>query len=250
MAEKSDNGTTNFGYKIVDANEKVNLVSDVFQSVFNKYDLMNDIMSFGLHRFWKSFSIDCCKIQPNDKVLDVATGTGDLAKKIASKLSSEGELYTLDLEMNMLSKGRENIFNSGYINNVYYSQGNAELLPYPDSLFDLVTIGFGLRNVTSIEKVLQEFFRVLKPNGKIMILEFSKIDKSLEWLYDKYSFEFIPKIGDYITGDKDSYQYLVESIRMHPGQQELADMIHKAGFKHCIYENLTFGFVSMHMAYK
>lgn len=241
--------TTHFGYQTVDSIEKNNLVSDVFASVVDKYDLMNDVMSFGLHRFWKKFSIDCCNISKNASVLDVAVGTGDLAKHIAGNLS-DGKLHVCDLQFDMLTKGRDKLLDMGIYKNIFYAQCDAENLSYQSEMFDVVTIGFGLRNVTNVSNALREFYRVLKPGGKLMILEFSKIDKNLELIYDWYSFNIIPKLGSMVAKDSDSYQYLVESIRMHPNQQELAKLVVDAGFASCIFDNFTAGIVSMHIAYK
>lgn len=241
---------TNFGFDVVASHEKVKLVANVFRSVADQYDIMNDLMSFGLHRIWKLLSIEYCKVRPDDIVLDVATGTGDLAKQLVKNLTGSGKLYLLDIEIKMLSRGRDKLYDLGYLNNIFYTQANAEQLPYLAEQFNLITIGFGLRNVTNMSKALQEFYRVLKPGGKLMILEFSTANPAVKELYDWYAFNCIPIIGKLVTGDQKSYQYLVESINLHPNSKELADLITDAGFSHCIYQQLTFGVVNIHIGYK
>ncbi len=250
---KSNVGNDNlsyFGFDKIYSKDKLEKIADVFSSVAPKYDLMNDIMSLGMHRFWKSFSIQCCNIQPDSTVLDVASGTGDLAMKIADQLHNTGTLYLLDLQKDMLEIGRDNMINSGFVGNIHYSVADAERLPYFDNMFDCLTIGFGLRNVTNINNALAEFYRVLKPGGKLMVLEFSAADPMVKDLYNWYSFNIIPWLGDVIANDRKSYQYLVESIQMHPDQGQLMKDILRSGFSTCLYENMTFGIVSMHLAYK
>lgn len=248
--KSTENKQSTFGFEKVSMQDKLKKVSEVFYSVASKYDLMNDLMSFGMHRFWKEFSIEQCNIQPEQVILDVATGTGDLAKKIAKRLRGTGALHLCDLQQEMIKIGRDNMINDGFVSNVHYSIGDAEKLPYKDNMFDCLTIGFGLRNVANIDNALSEFYRVLKPRGKLMILEFSKINPNLKDLYDWYSFNVIPWLGKLIVNDQKSYQYLVESIRTHPDQVNLMNKIIDADFSICAYENLSFGIVSMHICYK
>lgn len=241
---------TNFGFEKVTSTEKTQLVSSVFESVASQYDLMNDLMSGGMHRFWKYFSMERCHLKEGHRVLDIASGTGDLAKKIAAKIGKTGELTALDLQIDMLKKGRDNLIDAGFLQNITYIQGNAESLPFPDNYYDCLTIGFGLRNVSNLDKALSEMKRVLKPGGKLMILEFSSANSKIKDLYKSYSFNIIPKVGGFVTGDEKSYQYLVESILMHPDQELLMSMIQEAKFDSCYYENMSLGIVAMHMAYK
>lgn len=252
MNKESSNhdNQTHFGFHAINIKEKINKVSNVFRSVASKYDLMNDLMSFGLHRFWKSFSIQRCNIQRDQTVLDVASGTGDLSCKIARQLNGTGSLHLFDLQINMLQLGRKNMIDAGFIGNIYYAIGDAEKLPYQDNQFDCLTIGFGLRNITNMQGALTEFYRVIKLGGKLMILEFSKPNPLIQDLYDWYSFNIIPWLGDLVTHDRESYQYLVESIRMHPGQEDLMKVVLRSGFKTCLYEDISGGIVSIHMAYK
>ena len=247
---RTSEDTSYFGFEKIYSTEKLKKVADVFSSVAPKYDLMNDLMSFGIHRFWKIFSVQNCNIDHDSKVLDVASGTGDLAKLIAKELSTRGSLHLLDLQKDMLSIGRDNMINSGWINNIYYSVADAKRLPYSDDIFDYVTIGFGLRNVTNIDKVLLEFYRVLKPGGKLMVLEFGEVEHLIKDFYNWYSFNVIPVLGDIVANDKKSYQYLVESIKTYPNQEQIMTSIINTGFSVCMYDDMTFGIVSMHLAYK
>lgn len=243
--------TTHFGFKEVPLHEKVKHVEGVFRNVAPKYDIMNDAMSFGMHRLWKKITIDLAKIRPGQTVLDLAAGTGDLTKKIAKRVGESGKVVSSDINEAMLAEGRKKLLNEGFFNNIEFVQANAEQLPFEDNQFDCLTMSFGLRNVTDKDQALREMVRVLKPGGQAIILEFSKPAYSwLETLYDQYSFKLIPKLGEWIADDKDSYQYLVESIRMHPDQEKLKTMMSTAGFDQVDYFNLTGGIVAIHRGYK
>ncbi len=250
--QQEDNGqTTHFGYQEVPVDEKVKKVRTVFRSVAGKYDLMNDLMSFGAHRLWKKFTIEMCGIRRGQCVLDLAGGTGDLAAKLAGLTGDEGTVVLADINDAMLQAGRARLIDKGIVGNVEYAQVNAECLPFDDNTFDCVTIAFGLRNVTDKAKALESIKRVLKPGGKLLVLEFSKVVLPvLSTLYEKYSFKLIPKIGKWVTGDEASYQYLVESIRMHPDQDTLLAMMEDAGFESCEYFNMSGGAVALHKGYK
>ena len=242
--------TTHFGYKKVDSNKKQKLVDDVFDSVANNYDLMNDLMSFGMHRFWKKYTTEISGIKENDVVLDLAGGTGDMAYRFSKIIGPKGRLILCDINNSMLTEGRKKLIDKGVIN-IDFIQANAEKLPFKENHFDCVNIAFGLRNVTDKELALKQIYKILKKGGRLLILEFSKINnKALSKLYDFYSFSIIPKIGHLITKDKDSYQYLSESICQHPSQKLLKEMVHKAGFKFCEYHNLSQGIVAVHKAIK
>ena len=243
--------TTHFGYKTVAATEKETLVAGVFHSVAAKYDLMNDLMSFGIHRLWKRFTIDCSGVRKGQKVLDLAGGTGDLTAKFSRIVGETGQVVLADINDSMLKVGRDKLRNLGVANNVSYVQANAEALPFPDNHFDVITIGFGLRNVTDKDKALASMFRVLKPGGRLLVLEFSKpTNAMMSKLYDLYSFHLLPRMGKLVAGDADSYQYLAESIRMHPDQRTLKGMMENAGFQNCDYHNLTGGIVAVHRGFK
>ncbi len=243
--------TTHFGYKTVAAHEKEQMVAGVFHSVAAKYDLMNDLMSFGIHRLWKRFAIDCAGLRPTQKVLDLAGGTGDLTARFSRIVGERGEVVLADINDSMLKVGRDKLRNLGLVDNIRYVQANAEALPFPDNHFDLITIGFGLRNVTDKEKALASMFRVLKPGGRLLVLEFSKPTSELmAKLYDLYSFHILPKMGKLVARDSDSYQYLAESIRMHPDQDTLKGMMETVGFESVDYFNLTQGVVALHRGYK
>jgi demethylmenaquinone methyltransferase/2-methoxy-6-polyprenyl-1,4-benzoquinol methylase len=245
----SDN--THFGFKTVAETEKEHLVADVFHSVAEKYDLMNDLMSFGIHRLWKRFTIDCAGVRPGQKILDLAGGTGDLTAKFSRLVGDSGEVVLADINDSMLKVGREKLRNKGLVNNIRYVQANAEALPFPDNYFDLITIGFGLRNVTHKEQALASMYRALKPGGRLLVLEFSKpTNVVMSKLYDFYSFKVLPKMGQLVAKDSDSYQYLAESIRMHPDQETLKAMMETVGFEQVTYHNLTQGVVALHRGFK
>ncbi|MBB6054601.1 MAG: bifunctional demethylmenaquinone methyltransferase/2-methoxy-6-polyprenyl-1,4-benzoquinol methylase UbiE [Gammaproteobacteria bacterium] len=242
---------THFGFKTVSETEKEHLVADVFHSVADKYDLMNDLMSFGIHRLWKRFTIDCAGVRPGQKILDLAGGTGDLTAKFSRLTGENGEVVLADINDSMLKVGREKLRNRGLVNNIRYVQANAENLPFPDNHFDLITIGFGLRNVTHKEQALASMYRALKPGGRLLVLEFSKpTNVVMSKLYDFYSFQVLPKMGQLIAKDSDSYQYLAESIRMHPDQETLKSMMESVGFEQVTYHNLTQGIVALHRGFK
>ena len=243
--------TTHFGYQEVPEGEKAERVAGVFHSVAQKYDVMNDLMSFGIHRLWKRFTIERAGVRRGQRVLDVAGGTGDLAETFARLVGPEGEVVLSDINASMLEVGRERLADRGIAGNVTFAQADAECLPFPDNHFDCVTIAFGLRNVTHKEAALASMFRVLKPGGRLLILEFSKpTAPGLSPLYDAYSFSVLPIIGQAVTGDRASYQYLAESIRMHPDQETLKGMMEEAGFERCEYFNLTGGIVALHRGFK
>jgi len=246
----SDN-TTHFGFKDVNANEKVKLVKGVFDSVADKYDLMNDVMSMGVHRLWKQATIARSGIRPGDTVLDLAGGTGDLTLKFSRKVGPEGKVILGDINESMVRVGRDRLIDEGVDGNVDYAITNAEFLSFPDNTFDLVTMAFGLRNVTNKDKALEEIYRVLKPGAKLMVLEFSQVDNAmLKKLYDTYSFQIMPMMGKLIANDEESYRYLAESIRMHPDQETLKSMMLDAGFDTVTYHNMTGGVVALHIGYK
>jgi len=245
------NELTHFGYQDVSPEEKTHKVGEVFHSVAQRYDLMNDLMSFGIHRLWKRLTIELSGVRRGHKVLDLAGGTGDLSLKFARCVGNEGLVVLSDINNSMLSIGRDKLLDKGYSSPVAYVQANAEQLPFASNHFDCISIGFGLRNVTRMEQALSEMYRCLKPGGRVLILEFSKPTHSwLSKLYDKYSFSIIPRIGQLVTQDADSYQYLAESIRMHPDQETLAKMMENVGFERCHYHNLTGGIVAIHRAFK
>jgi demethylmenaquinone methyltransferase/2-methoxy-6-polyprenyl-1,4-benzoquinol methylase len=242
---------THFGYREVPENEKAALVAEVFRSVAPKYDLMNDLMSFGLHRLWKRFTIQHAALRPGQKVLDVASGTGDLAREFAKAVGAQGKVVMTDINEAMLQVGRERLEDAGIIGNIECVQADAEKLPFDDNYFDCVSIAFGLRNVTQKANALKSMYRVLKPGGKLLILEFSQANTPfLKKIYDLYSFHVIPKMGALVTNDRESYQYLVESIRMHPDQETLKTMMMDAGFEDVNYFNLNGGIVALHKGYK
>lgn len=246
-----DHQTTDFGFQQVPTEEKVTRVSEVFHSVAPQYDLMNDFMSFGMHRGWKRFAITQTQLKPGDHALDLAGGTGDLTKLLLQKVGEKGHVTLSDINSSMLQAGRARLTDCNFLNNVHYIQANAEQLPFADNSFDGVTISFGLRNITHKEQALAEMYRVLKPGKKLIVLEFSKPKSTfLSKIYDKYSFNVIPKLGEWITKDKASYQYLVESIRMHPDQETLLTLIEKVRFEKCGYYNLSGGIVALHYGYK
>lgn len=242
---------THFGYKTVNKAEKQARVADVFTSVAKKYDIMNDLMSFGIHRLWKRFAISLSGVRAGQHVLDIAGGTGDLAKVFSREVGRNGHVVLSDINAAMLEVGRERLINAG-CNNVDFVLANAETLaPFADESFDLLTISFGLRNVTDKDAALRSMYRVLKPGGRLLILEFSKpIFEPLSKAYDLYSFTALPLMGKLVANDAESYQYLAESIRMHPDQQTLKQMMEQAGFENCDYHNLTAGIVAVHRGFK
>ena len=246
-----DKATTHFGYKDVPIDEKVGKVREVFDSVAPSYDLMNDLMSMGVHRLWKRFTVEIAAIRPGHLVLDLAGGTGDLAALFAQRVGPKGKVVLADINEAMLRVGRDRMIDKGHINNITYNLANAESLPYASNQFDRVCIGFGLRNVTDKDAALRSMFDVLKPGGRLLILEFSKpTNPILDKIYDVYSFKLLPKIGELIAKDGESYKYLAESIRMHPDQETLKGMMEEAGFERCQVNNLTGGIVAVHTGYK
>ena len=242
--------TTHFGFQQVDVDQKQGLVKGVFDSVASNYDLMNDVMSLGTHRLWKNYTIASSNVSKGDKVLDIAGGTGDLAIKFRKKVGDSGKVILSDINGSMLEEGRKNLINHGVID-VDFIQANAESLPFEDNTFDCVSIAFGLRNVTHKNIALKQMHRVLKKGGSLLVLEFSKVENEmLEKIYDAYSFNLIPKLGQFFANDEDSYQYLAESIRKHPDQETLKAMVLDAGFEFCEFHNLTGGIVALHKAVK
>ena len=243
--------STHFGYKTVEAEKKADMVAGVFHSVAAKYDIMNDVMSFGIHRMWKRFTIESAGARPGMKVLDLAGGTGDLTAKFSRIVGDTGQVTLADINDSMLKVGREKLRDKGIVGNVNYVQANAEALPFPDNHFDIITIAFGLRNVTNKDAAIASMLRVLKPGGKLLVLEFSKPQHEImRKVYDIYSFKVLPKMGSLITKDADSYEYLAESIRMHPDQETLKQMMEDAGFEQVNYTNMTDGIVALHKGYK
>lgn len=242
--------TTHFGYREVPVSEKARHVAEVFHSVADKYDLMNDLMSMGIHRLWKWFTINNSGVRRGAKVLDIAGGTGDLTRKFSQMVGETGQVILADINASMLSVGRDRLTDDGVVGNIEYVQANAEALPFPDNSFDCITMAFGLRNVTDKDKALASMYRVLKPGGQLLVLEFSKPADWLAKVYDAYSFYLLPKMGKVITGDEDSYRYLAESIRMHPDQETLKQMMENVGFERTDYHNMTAGIVALHRGYK
>lgn len=243
--------TTDFGYQQVPLEEKAKLVGKVFSSVAKKYDIMNDLMSLGIHRLWKKIAVQHCAIRPGQAILDLAGGTGDLSIAFAHELQNSGKIVLADINAEMLLAGRGKLINNGIINQVEYVQANAECLPLASNSFDCVAIGFGLRNVTDKSAALAEMFRVLKPGGRLVILEFSKpVRPELTSVYDLYSFKVLPFLGKVVANDADSYKYLAESIRMHPDQETLQQMLQDVGFERCNYQNLTGGICAIHKGFK
>ncbi len=242
--------TTHFGFKDVATEDKQGLVRGVFDSVASKYDLMNDVLSFGAHRLWKRYTVASSNVKTGDKVLDIAGGTGDLAIEFRKKAGESGKVILSDINAAMLAEGRRNLTNKGVFG-VEFIQLNAENLPFESNSFDCVSIAFGLRNVTDKDQALREMHRILKPGGCLLVLEFSKTDNELlSQAYDFYSFNIMPKLGGIIADDEESYQYLAESIRQHPDQETLKNMVLDAGFSFCEYHNLTGGIVALHKGIK
>ena len=242
--------TTHFGFETVPVEDKARHVKGVFDSVASRYDLMNDLMSGGLHRLWKRFTIEQAAVRRGHAVLDLAGGTGDLAGAFASRVGSSGHVVLADINASMLRQGRSRLIDAGIAGNLSIAQVDAEKLPFATSSFDCITIAFGLRNVTEKETALASMLRVLKPGGKLLILEFSNPADAIKPAYDFYSFKMLPLLGKLVASDEASYQYLAESIRKHPDQDELTDMLHDAGFERCRHHNLTGGIVALHVGYK
>lgn len=249
MNDKNSN-KTHFGYTEVAVEDKARLVGEVFSSVASSYDIMNDLMSFGVHRLWKRHFVRRVSIQPGASVLDLAGGTGDIARLLLPRVGNAGRVVLSDINPEMLAVGRARMEDQGIVKGLEYILANAEELPFQDCSFDAVTIAFGLRNVTDKALALREMHRVLKPGGQVNILEFSQVNsKIMERLYEQYSFKLLPKIGAIVAKDEDSYRYLAESIRKHPDQETLANMLRDAGFKKVSYENMTNGVVAIHRGY-
>lgn len=243
--------TTHFGYKQVDWDEKQRRVAGVFDSVANNYDLMNDVMSFGIHRLWKRFAVEQSGARPGQRILDLAGGTGDLAARLSHLVGSQGEVVIGDINGAMLNVGRARLLDRGISGNVTFVQANAENLPFPPNSFDCITIAFGLRNVTDKPKALKSMYQALKPGGRVLVLEFSApVVPGLKQAYDLYSFRILPLMGRLIAGDENSYRYLAESIRMHPSQENLKEMMQQAGFEDCDYNNLSGGIVALHRGFR
>ena len=239
---------THFGFKTVDETQKAGRVRGVFDSVASKYDVMNDLMSMGLHRAWKAYTVAVANARPGDRVLDIAGGTGDLARAFDKKVGPSGLVVHTDINEAMLRQGRDRLTDAGVL--LPTSICDAETLPFPEAAFDIVCVAFGLRNMTHKDKALSEMNRVLRPGGRLLVLEFSKVAQPLEKLYDWYSFKVLPRVGQWVAGDAQSYQYLAESIRMHPPQAELKAMLKVAGFGHVDVHNLSAGIVALHVGIK
>ena len=239
---------THFGFQTVDEQDKAKRVRGVFDSVASKYDIMNDLMSGGMHRAWKAYTVMVANLKEGDRALDIAGGTGDLSLAFAKKVGKTGQVVHTDINYAMLSTGRERLLNKGLVLPTVVC--DAEKLPFPDGHFDLVSVAFGLRNMTHKDAALKEMNRVLKPGGKLLVLEFSRVAKPLEKVYDWYSFNVLPRMGSMVAGDAESYRYLAESIRMPPGQEELKALMKQAGFGHVDYHNMTAGVVALHVGIK
>jgi len=250
-ASQDTDSVTHFGYQDVNADDKAGKVADVFHSVASKYDIMNDLMSLGIHRIWKRLTIESSGVRPGYKVLDIAGGTGDLTMQFSKRVGEQGQVVLADINSSMLNVGRDRLLDRGYGSNIEFVQANAETLPFPDNHFNCVSIAFGLRNVTDKDKAIASMTRVLKPGGRLLILEFSKpSNPMLSTIYDKYSFTALPFMGKLITNDSSSYQYLAESIRMHPDQETLKGMMENAGLVNCRYHNMSGGIVALHTGIK
>ena len=250
MARQDPDKTTHFGYQTVATDAKADLVRGVFDSVATRYDIMNDLMSAGLHRLWKRYTIAEAAVRPGDIVLDLAGGTGDLARAFASKVGAKGHVVLADINLAMLEQGRRRLVDAGVAGNVSIVQLDAQNLPFEEDAFDCITIAFGLRNVTDKDAALRSMYRTLKPGGKAMILEFSTPAAPLRPAYDLYSFKVLPTLGKLVASDEASYRYLAESIRMHPDQETLKSMMEDAGFERCRYHNLAGGIVALHVGYR
>ena len=245
-----DDPSADFGFQRVPRDDKARRVRGVFDSVAGNYDLMNDLMSAGTHRLWKRFTLALANLRPGQRALDVAGGSGDLAAGMARQVGSRGLVVLSDINAAMLARGRDRLIDEGFVDSVAYVQADAERLPFPDSTFDCITIGFGLRNVTDKSAALASMRRALKPGGQLLVLEFSRPAPALKPLYDAYSFRVLPLLGRWVAGDEASYRYLAESIRMHPDQETLLRMLQQAGLEGCRYHNLSGGIVAVHRGYK
>ncbi len=242
---------THFGYREVPEADKAGLVAGVFRSVAGRYDLMNDLMSFGLHRLWKDFAASQCRLRPGERVLDLAGGSGDMSVRFAPRVGPQGEIVLVDINEAMLAVGRARLADRGIAGNVEFVQADAEALPFPDRSFDCVCIAFGLRNVTHLDRALAAMARVLRPGGRAAVLEFSRPPSAaLHRVYDAFSFAVLPRLGRAVTGDEASYRYLAESIRRHPDQEKLKAMMEAAGFERVRYHNLAGGIVALHTGYR
>ena len=241
---------THFGYQDVSPKEKTEKVGAVFDSVASKYDIMNDVMSLGVHRVWKRYFVHTASIRPQHQVLDVAAGTGDIAALLAPKLNANGAIFVCDPNAAMLEHGHQRLTDRGLLKNIHYVQARAEALPFSENNFDRVTLAFGLRNFTDKDQALRSIFKLIKPGGQLLILEFSKPKKWMSNIYDAYSFKLLPRMGRIIAKDSESYQYLAESIRKHPRQEVLQLMLEAAGFEQCDFLNLSGGIVSIHRGHK
>ena len=252
MSSKQDSEkTTRGGFSEVAVEKKAERVADVFHSVAAKYDIMNDLMSGGIHRLWKRTTIELSGVRPGHTVLDIAGGTGDLSLKFSRLVGEQGRVILADINDSMLNVGRDRLIDSGVLNNISFAQADAQFLPFADNSIDCITIAFGLRNVTDKDLALRSMLRVLKPGGRLLVLEFSKPKNPLlAKIYDTYSFQILPRVGKLVADDADSYRYLAESIRMHPDQQTLKGMMSDAGFSHCQYYNMTGGIVALHRGVK
>jgi len=251
MTDNDNPGNTHFGFQQIPLGEKAGRVAQVFDSVAPRYDLMNDLMSFGLHRLWKRFAILLSGVKRGDRVLDLAGGTGDLARLLLPRVTPGGGVVMADINASMLEQGRARLLDEGLCRGLDFVQADAERLPFTDASFECVTIAFGLRNVSVKERALQAMYRVLKPGGRLLVLEFSRPNlPGLQPLYDRYSFDVLPTMGRLVAGDADSYRYLAESIRMHPDQETLRGMMETAGFERCQYYNLSGGIVAAHRGYR
>lgn len=242
---------TDFGFQRIPLTEKARRVSKVFHQVADNYDVMNDLMSLGLHRVWKRYTVDLAAVRPGQYILDLAAGTGDLTRRLAKLVGATGQIVMADINAAMLARGRDRLIDAGILANIHYLQADAESLPFQDNTFDCITIAFGLRNVARKGQALSAMYRVLKPGGKVLILEFSKFTwEKLAPLYDLYSFKVLPALGRLIAKDAESYRYLAESIRMHPDQTSLLELMTTAGFENCDFQNLSGGIVALHRGYK
>ncbi|MDF9393136.1 MULTISPECIES: bifunctional demethylmenaquinone methyltransferase/2-methoxy-6-polyprenyl-1,4-benzoquinol methylase UbiE [Methylococcus] len=243
--------TTHFGFRTVPEHEKASMVRAVFDSVAGKYDVMNDLMSLGIHRIWKRITVDLAHVRYGEKVLDLAGGTGDLTALFRKRVGAKGFVVLSDINAEMLRRGRDRIIDDGLAESVAYAQIDAEKLPFPDNSFDCISIGFGLRNVTHKNQALKSMYRALKPGGRVIVLEFSEVhNELLKKAYDLYSFKVLPFLGKLVANDSESYRYLAESIRMHPNQEKLKTMMEGAGFERCEYFDLMQGIVAVHRGYK